>query len=398
MAGSGFVIVFVAAFAGCTIWSLLYLTCASHYFLTIIIDSSAGNDEVQFPSETIVEWWWKPIFCLWVLGIWLVPATVILAPLGALSPEAFAVVLVLLLWFLYPLSLLSALYTQNWFFFLHPIIIWRMLRHYGAFAYVHLLTLLSASVAAGLLIAAFKHSFLWALPAAFVVPTAILFYARHWGRFAWLSLNFRPYKPQRRRRPSATPDDDAPEMPVQVVDAASEGIRAGLPAASPHAFQPSVTEEDEWAADKKPYKLHGDDPQPVYQESASASVSPTVPAPVVEEEEEWAPNKKPYNVAEEAPPVLAQSEADRPISLSKHYDERWKKEQAAKRKAKRESTLFGMPAPSKKTPTFQAALFFGVWEFMIYSRTLRVWVNLVVLTIVELFFLLLVVRFWPVGE
>ena len=384
---------FIVLAAPCVFWSLLYFTCAAHYFLTTIIDSSAGADEVHYPSEPFVDWWWKPLFCFWVLAVWLIPATVILAPLGALSPEAFAITLGVLLWLVYPLSLLSALYTQNWFFFLHPIILWRMLRHYGAFTYVHLLTLLSAAVPAGLLIAAFKHNLLWALPAAFVIPAAMLFYARHWGRFAWLSLNFQPYTPQRRRRPLAAPGDDEPEMPARDVDTASEGIREGLPSGYPHGIQASAPiEEDEWAANKKPYKLQGDDPQPAYQESASAAVSPTASAPAVEEEEEWAPNKKPYNVAADAPPVLAQAEADRPISLSKHYDKRWKKEQAAKRKAKEESALFAMPPPSKKTPTFQTALFFGVWEFMIYGRTLRVWLNLVLLTIVELFLLLLVAR------
>jgi len=123
-----------------------------------------------------------------------------------------------------------------------------------------------------------------------------------------------------------------------------------------------------------------------------------IPAQAVEEEDEWATNKKPYPLAENAPAVAAASEADRPISLSKHYDERARKEKAAKAKAKQDATLFGMPTPSKKTPTFQTALFFGVWEFMIYGRTLRVWVNLVVLTVVELFFLFLVARLWPAGE
>ena len=57
-----------------------------------------------------------------------------------------------------------------------------------------------------------------------------------------------------------------------------------------------------------------------------------------------------------------------------------------------------MPRLSKKTPTFSRALFFGVWEFMIYGRTLSVWTNLVALTIVELFFLMMVAQFWPRGD
>ena len=51
MAGAGFVIIFVVAFAGCAIWTMIYLTFAAHYFLTTIVDSSAGIDEVEFAGD-----------------------------------------------------------------------------------------------------------------------------------------------------------------------------------------------------------------------------------------------------------------------------------------------------------------------------------------------------------
>jgi hypothetical protein len=423
MAGAGSVIIFVIALAGCAIWSAIYLTFAAHYFLTTIIDSSGGHDEVHYPSEAVIDWWWKPLFCTWVLGVFIVPVVMVLATFLARQPLAFFICLALALWVLYPIGLLSALYTQNWLLVLHPGIAGRMLRHFGAFAYVHLITLLSASICAAVLFKVFTGSFLWALPAALLVPTTLLFYARNWGRFAWLSLNFLPRKKKDPFASQKASEDCVPVMDVQEVDPHAEAIREGVPTGSGHAFQSGAPvqgsphiragatpweaspgpEEDEWATDKKPYAID-DGGLPSFKEQlpapAPAVSLQTAPVPPLEEEEdEWAPVKKPYQCEDPthpAPPdpaLLAKPEIDRPVVLTKYYDERAQKENAeAARKAAEMRT---MPPRSKKTPTFRSALFFGVWEFMIYGRTLSVWTNLVVLTFVELLLLMVVVQFWP---
>ena len=420
MAGAGLVIIFMVAFAGCVIWSMIYLTFAAHYFLTTIIDSSGGHDEVHYPKEAVVEWWWKPIFCLWLLGVMIVPVILCLAPFLARQPVALGICLAGVLWVLYPISILSALYTQNWLAVFHPGIAWRMLRHYGAFAYVHLITLISAGLCVFVLFKAFTGTFLWALPAAFLVPTTLLFYARHWGRFAWLSLNFLPRTKKNRFAPKSWPEDDVPVMDVEEVDPPSEAIREGVPNGAGQAYQSGVPvkgsshiraganpwaaqEEDEWATDKKPYGID-DAGLPSFKEMLPApppvANRATGPAPEIEEEEdEWAPVKKPYkweDPTHPAPPdptLQTKPEADRPVVLAKYYEERARKEAAEARRRTEASRT--MPRLSKKAPTFRKALFFGVWEFMIYSRTLSVWTNLVALTIVELLLLMMVVQFWP---
>src|ERR1019366_7234830 len=235
MGGAGFAIIFVAAFVGCAIWSTIYLTFAAHYFLVTIIDSSSGNDEVHFPSEAIIEWWWKPFFCLWVLGFFVISSLIVLLPVLMVEPRVYLIAVALLVWLLFPLGLMSALFTSNWCFFLHPVLIWRMLKHYGAFAYVNVITLMSAALCGGLLYATFVHGFIWALPAAFMVPTVILFYARHWGRFAWLSINFAPRKSKLfseyvdTTRDPKQARDRIPQIAVEEVDETAEGIREGLP-------------------------------------------------------------------------------------------------------------------------------------------------------------------------
>ena len=213
---------------------------------------------------------------------------------------------------------------------------------------------------------------------------------------------------------------------VQDVRPASEGIRPGLPSTSGTAFQTGVPglaeanikagpppwaktlepEEDEYATDKKPYQI--DDPTlPTFLEAIPAAAiriqtSASAVPELDEEEDEWALNKKPYKCEDPthpAPPdpmLELKSKAERPVVLSEYYDDLALKEKLEQ--AKKAAEMRMMPAPSKKTPTFRAALLFGVWEFMIYSTTLHVWANLVVLTIVELFFLLMVAQFWPRGD
>jgi hypothetical protein len=122
-----------------------------------------------------------------------------------------------------------------------------------------------------------------------------------------------------------------------------------------------VDDEDEWATEKKPYELIGD-----------ADFKPTPPPEV---------DKKP--------------EADRPVSVGKHFDDQNERDKEKKRKRQADDGVLNLPKLSKKTPSFAEALFYGVWRFMVYDRTLSAWVSLVVLTSAELFFLFLVRMFLP---
>lgn len=423
MAGAGIVILFVVSLVGLTIFSLIYLTVASHYFLTTITESSAGNDEVQYPREGIIEWWWKPLFVVWVLAFWIIPTAALCAPLASISPRAAIITFVAVIWVLYPLSLSSALATQNWFFFVHPVIFWRMLRHFLPLVYVHLMTLAAAGACAWFLYAAWTQTFLWAIPAALAIPTATLFYARHWGRFAWLSLNFVPRKKSTAPEPKkpASDTDTVPEMDIEEID---EGVREGLPPSTVGSFKANTpttsggqgaaatyqVENDQAEMETKPYMLVDDPTKPNFQESNDEPTFPLMPSvaktttapPPALEEDEWATQKKPYELIGDAdfkpttPPDLDQKpEADRPISVSKHLDDQVEREKEKNRKRQAEDGVMNLPKLSKRTPDFGEALFFGVWRFMVYERTLSAWFGLVVLTSAELFFLFLLRMFMP---
>src|SRR5437016_204165 len=116
--GTTNVIFLVCSIAGLTMTTFFYALFASHYFLVTVIDSTAGQDEVQYPEgETIVDWWWKPILCAWLVALWVIPGVVIIFPFLFHSTQSFLICLGLVLWFAFPLGVISTLYTQNWFFF-----------------------------------------------------------------------------------------------------------------------------------------------------------------------------------------------------------------------------------------------------------------------------------------
>lgn len=413
--------------------SLAYALVASHYFLTTLTDSSSGRDEVYFPREGITDWWWKPVLCGWVFVAWLIPATLLLLPIAALAPLVYIIVWSLVLWFAYPLSLASSLYAQSWLVLVHRGVIGRMLHHVGAFIYVQLATF---AITAGsiYLILRGADDIAWLIPAVLLVPLGQLLYARHWGRFAWLSLNFLPRHAIKKRGPgqaeSGLPrefpeeeecaDSPPPELTAEhsaeeVEAAAAEAFREGLPAGAgggvkpapmPRVEPPPKEPYDEWN-DREPYTVIGD-AEEAFAEKATApkpaqpGAPPPKPAVVEEEEDEWATDKKPYAMTEPAPETgpdceqTTENDADKPLVMSKYYAERRRKE--AEEQRRREEEMRKMPPRSKKTPTFASALLGGVWAFLFYPSTLLAWGNLAVFTLVEFLLLYVLVMFAPMKK
>lgn len=403
---AGNAILLVCSLAALAISSLFFVIFTSHYFLVTVIDSSAGHDEVHYPRETVTDWWWKPIYCAWILVFWVITGAILCVPLAFAGLVPYVVGLVLVLWFMFPLSVLSTLSTQNWLYFIDVVILWRMLTHAPALVYVYVITLAAGAACVGLVLGMFVHSFWWMLPAALGLSATLLFYARNWGRFAWVSLNFAPRRKKKTREKSwASPSTDDPrnwtgdEPPSMEVEEIDE-----TPAPAPVA-----DDDDLWRTDKNPYAIAEKPGLPGFQESAPNSVPSSAPSeapalPVVEEEDEWAADKKPYGLTDEPVPAAASttkadqpaaSNADKLLPVSEYFDQRAKKEEAAKKKAKQEAETRFLPTPSKKTPTFAAAFVSGVWPFMVCGNTVHVWANLVLVTFFELLCIYMVVQFMP---
>lgn len=393
-------IFFVCTLVLFAISTLIYSIFVAHYMLTTLSDASSGQDEAQFPSESIFDWWWKPILFGWVLLMWLIPVTLLLTPIVFASPETFWIIWTLVLWILYPLSLASALYTQNWLQVIHFGLIGRMFHHFPAMIYTYVITFIVFAGTLWIVGRALMDSLLWMIPAVVCVPAMFLLYARHWGRFAWLSLNHLP-------RYARTPRRDAPKRDApHAEDEAPPAENKPAPAVTTPAA-PILNDEGE---DIGPYPVIQDPNEPTFEETPEEPplailAPPRPPPPVVEEEDEWATDKKPYTYVEpdlppepEAVPGVAtktKTDPNKPITATQYYDDRAKRERKAKRKAEEEKKA--MPALSKKTPSFQTALLSGVWGFFGYNSTLQVLGNLVVMTMIELFILYMLVLFLPRG-
>src|SRR5437016_332454 len=108
MVGGGLLaIFFVCTLVLWAVGTLIYVIFASHYVLITLSDASSGQDEAQYPNESVFDWWWKPILFGCVLLMFLIPVTLLLTPLVFASPETFWIIWVVVLWFLYPLGLAS---------------------------------------------------------------------------------------------------------------------------------------------------------------------------------------------------------------------------------------------------------------------------------------------------
>jgi hypothetical protein len=326
----------------------------------------------------------------------------VLAPLIAVSVEAFLIAWAMAFWLLYPFCLASVLYTQHWLHLIHLGVIGRMLRHLPAFVYVYLMTFAVCAGAVWLVQLSLMHSLAWAIPAIVCVPAAILLYARHWGRFAWLSLNYVPSYAKKPREKSVA---------VEVQAAWPEGDLPALPAkAKPKGRKKKEPDPDE-LIDTDPYGLLDNPAAPTFEEETTTVSKPTksVQAPVphlmVEEEDEWATEKKPYNFSDadtadalppDAPPEApAKPDADKPVPLGQYFDERAKKQQEREEAA--EEFKRTLPPLSKRTPSFYVALLAGVWRFLFYGNTLQIWLNLVFFMVLEMVFLYMLKATFPRG-
>ena len=114
--------------------------------------------------------------------------------------------------------------------------------------------------------------------------------------------------------------------------------------------------------------------------------------------------KKPYATVESEWPSAAtatpaahatheNTESNQPVVLSVYYAR--KAAQEADEMRELEAAKHVLPPRSKKTPTFNHALFAGVWPFLFHPNTLGIWGNLIALTLVEGFLLYMMVMFAP---
>ena len=389
MGNAGSVIIFMVSLAGCSFITMLSVLYLSHHFLTVLMDSSSGIDEVHWPDgETLLDWWWKPFYTLWIVGFWTVTGAGVVGPCFVLlltDIKTFGVFLLVFLWLIVPLGFCSTLYRRNWFAILSVEFLAKTAKHLPALLYTYAVTLPLTAVALLAVYAALQRNFAWIFAAPFLVAAALLFYARCWGRFAWLALNWdkRVYKSKRKERrslalnvadPWSTPKEELPEFDVEELDdepviPASQAVSAKVEA----KVEPEVEEEDEWTKNKTPYGVLTDQ-----QAKAAWEANQRQDVPVEEGYDIGAPVEVPQ---------------EKKINLTAYYDEQMRKEEELKASTERPDP---QPKLEKGLPTFRRALGRSLYQFLFYDQTRVPWLSISVAVLVWLFFLRMVIDFWPV--
>lgn len=215
-------LIFVPALVGAAICAAVFLTFASHYYLTVLESTAAGSKQITWFGESITDAFWKPFYLAWLLCLWLGPAYVIGRSLAGSQhvPWLTLGVPVLVAWLLYPVSQLSSLCATSVWMPLHPQVFARLTQAPGTTLGFFALTLPVFALAG----VAFRWSFqtpgewhllLIGLP---LLVAALFLYARLLGRLAF-ALTFtrdvlKRKKKKKAKKPEAEGDDSEPEAAV----------------------------------------------------------------------------------------------------------------------------------------------------------------------------------------
>lgn len=292
-AAAGSAIMFFCFMVALVIVGVYVAAYGAHCLLVIVQGTAAGNDEIVWPDEPMLDWVRGSARLAFLLALCLAPAGLLSRALGPTwLPYALLLALVSL-WLLFPFGLLSAMSANSPWVLFRPAVLMQLLRFApAAFAFYLASTLVVLLGATPWYFALFAGQ-TWLLPVAACVSSACLFiYARLLGRLAWL-LN-------RVEIPQARP---AAAKPVRKTPRRPRGAEVSDPWAVPEpmTFDP-------------PVEL----PVDGYEVAAPG-------APVLEEPR---PEKKQRRVkgyalrSEELPPTPAQSTTVGDHILQRHLAER----------------------------------------------------------------------------
>jgi hypothetical protein len=192
IAAAGNLLIFFSVFVASILVGLLVLSYAAYSFFVTLTSTAAGNDEVIWPGEPITDWLFKVWYLVWLLGVWAVPASLLIGVFG-LSRPLFVLCLAGVLWLVFPVALLSSLSAPSRFIVLRPMILALLLRHFGVtlrfYAGSGLVVLVCGALSYAALfglrqVALFDQPVISVPLAAMVGGAGCLIYARLLGRFA----------------------------------------------------------------------------------------------------------------------------------------------------------------------------------------------------------------------
>jgi hypothetical protein len=220
LGGFGQALIFICLLIAETILGACVLAYAAHCFLVVVEVTAAGNDEVTWPDEPMVDWLVQAVHLLWLVAFWLVPLGIAQRPLKTVFlPDAPLLLRLLvlaapLLWLFFPISLLSSLSARARWVFFNPRLLPRLGRCFGSLLVVYFFSalLLAGWGALWYFTLSGIGVLLLAAPASAAI---LLIYARLLGWLAWRVSQVQVVKS---KRTAASNPRQAPRQRSEVVD------------------------------------------------------------------------------------------------------------------------------------------------------------------------------------
>jgi hypothetical protein len=205
---------FVPLLAATMVVGTYVFAYASHCFLTVVEQTSAGNDEVTWPNDPMYDWLWQGVYMLWLTALWLGPIVLALRAVAAAHGDASAVAHVLLaaaalVWLCFPITLLSSMSASSRWVLFSPRLVRRLFgQRFGSLAlfYLHSGPVLAAGAVLMYWLFFRPGAAAFTLITAPLLAAVVFVYARQLGRLAHLVEHTRdtadrPARPAPRRRP-----------------------------------------------------------------------------------------------------------------------------------------------------------------------------------------------------
>jgi hypothetical protein len=380
IAGAARTMMFMVATVGQIIVGLYVLGYAAHCFLVILEDTAAGNDEVVWPDVPLTDWLGKIIYLTCLAAFWFIPAWLLLdlvapAALGWFPGVPVGVLVVGIVWLVFPVSLFSSLSASPRWVVFRLEALRRLLHHLPALLVVYCVTGVLLAGWAFLSYVTFAK-YLFLLPVVACLGPAVLFIdARLLGRLAWLA-NF--------RTPERHPEEEAPaEKPISSEDPWADPQPAKPKKKKKGSRKKSSTAYDPWAVPEEEPPREKERPVSLPVEGYGLAEEEAPPAP--------RPASSPRQSEEETlglQPLPPESPAAK--------DEEPKPEPLADltRVSEYEAALAG-GGKEPEPPPFP--LWSGVYNFPWYPRCVGPWLWLVFGLLVMGLLLKLQMEFWPGG-
>src|SRR6516162_9905967 len=132
---AGFIAIFLFVSIAVLLVGIYMLIYAAHCFLSVLVGTASGGDEIGWPDDVIVDWLWKSVYLTWLFSVWAVPSFFLVVSFGPdMGPGLTAGLVVGLAWLCYPISLLSAQSSENpWTALVSPEVLRRLGYHVPAY-------------------------------------------------------------------------------------------------------------------------------------------------------------------------------------------------------------------------------------------------------------------------